>query len=94
LAVSTMFSHYLQQDGQVTLGEAFFGSDLNRDSLAKQEYDKHVARQFDFEMFKNSNLECPLSQEELAKSLAGKGKGFNIESKNIIQKWRRHNQKK
>jgi len=94
LAISTMFSHYLEHDGQATLGESFFGSDLNKDSLAKIEFDKAIAKRFDIEIFKNNRSENPLSQEELAASLVGKGKGFNIEPKNIIQKWRRYHQEK
>lgn len=94
LAISSMFSNYLENDGQATLGEAFFGSDLNKDSLAKSEFDKAIAKKFDIEIFKNSRSENPLSQEELAASLVGKGKGFNIEPKNIIQKWRRYYQEK
>ena len=31
--------------------------------------------------------ENPLSQEDVAESIAGNGKGLNIEPKNIIQKW-------
>jgi len=94
LAVGEMFSKYLQGDGKLTLSEAFFGSNLNKDSLAKEEYDKYVAHQFDIALFKNNGLENPLSQEEVAESIAGNGKGLNIEPKNIIQKWRRHKQRK